>query len=73
MLRERTMHGLAAARKEGRTGGRRPKLTQQQQKEIVELVTSGRKTGADAARLFRVHASTVVRLLARHRLEKTST
>ena len=73
MLRERTMHGLAAARKEGRTGGRRPKLTQQQQKEIVELVTSGRKTGADAARLFQVHPSTVVRLLARHRPQTTST
>jgi DNA invertase Pin-like site-specific DNA recombinase len=73
MLRERTMHGLAAARKEGRTGGRRPKLTQQQQQEIVELVTSGRKTGADAARLFQVHPSTVVRLLARHRPQTTST
>lgn len=73
MLRERTMHGLAAARKEGRTGGRRPKLTQQQQKEIVELVTSGRKTGADAARSFQVHPSTVVRLLARHRPKTTST
>jgi len=67
MLRERTRHGLEAARKDGRVGGRRPKLTQQQQKEIVALITSGQKTGADAARLFRVHPSTVVRLLAKHR------
>ncbi|ASQ15661.1 recombinase family protein [Enterobacter cloacae] len=70
MLRERTQNGLAAARQDGRVGGRRPKLTLQQQKEIVLLVTSGQKTGADAARLFRVHPSTVARLLARHRMSE---
>lgn len=67
MLRERTKAGLDAARKEGRIGGRRPKLTQQQQEEIVSLVTSGKKTGADAARLFQVHPSTVTRLISRYR------
>ncbi|MEA1051750.1 recombinase family protein [Lamprobacter modestohalophilus] len=67
MLRERTRNGLDAARQDGRVGGRRPKLTAHQQREIITLVTSGQKTGADAARLFRVHPSTVVRLLARHR------
>lgn len=70
MLRERTKSGLDTARKDGRVGGRRPKLTPQQQKEIVALVTSDQKTGADAARLFRVHPSTVVRLLAKHRQAK---
>jgi DNA invertase Pin-like site-specific DNA recombinase len=65
MLRERTRTGLDAARQEGRVGGRRPKLSPQQQKEVIDLVQSGRKTGADAARLFLVHPSTVVRLLAR--------
>ncbi len=54
MLRERTRNGLAAALQDGRVGGRRPKLTPPQQKEIVSLVTSGQKTGADADRLFRV-------------------
>lgn len=67
MLRERTKNGLEAARKEGRIGGRRPKLTKQQQNEIVALVTTGKKTGADAARLFQVHPSTVTRLLAKER------
>ncbi len=43
ILRERTKNGLDAARKEGRVGGRRPKLTKQQQDEIVSLVTSGKK------------------------------
>lgn len=67
MLRERTKNGLDAARQEGRIGGRRPKLAPQQQKEIIALVTSGQKTGADAARLFQVHPSTIVRLLAKSR------
>jgi len=64
MLRERTKSGLEAARKEGRIGGRRPKLTKRQQEEIVSLVTSGKKTGAEAARLFQVHPSTISRLLS---------
>ncbi|WP_429322825.1 recombinase family protein [Paraburkholderia sp. GAS448] len=70
MLRERTRHGLAAARTEGRVGGRRPKLKPRQQQEIVKLVEAGEKTAADAARLFGVHPSTVARLLARRRLEE---
>jgi DNA invertase Pin-like site-specific DNA recombinase len=72
MLRERTRTGLEAARQEGRVGGRRPKLSPQQQKEVIDLVQSGRKTGADAARLFRVHPSTVARLLASRRQGRAS-
>jgi len=67
MLRERTRSGLEAARKQGRLGGRRPKLSSDQQKEILRLVTSGEKTAADAARLFKVSSSTVSRLLQRTR------
>jgi DNA invertase Pin-like site-specific DNA recombinase len=63
MLKERTLAGLAAARKEGRVGGRPPKLKPQQRQEIVRLVRRGRKTAADAARLFGVHPATVSRLL----------
>ena len=67
MLHERTRNGLNAARKEGRIGGRKPKLTKTQEREIVQLVNSGQKTGADAARLFNVHPATVSRLLGRTR------
>lgn len=67
MLRERTRAGLESARLEGLVGGRRPKLTEQQQKEIITLVTSGQKTRADAARLFKVHPSTITRWLAKGR------
>src|SRR5262252_6565148 len=63
MIRERTRAGLAAARAQGRIGGRRPKLREPQKAEIVAMVASGRKTAAEAARLFGVHPSTVSRLL----------
>jgi DNA invertase Pin-like site-specific DNA recombinase len=65
MLRERTKAGLENARREGRIGGRHPKLTPQQQAEIIKSVSAGEKTAADAARLFRIHPATVSRLLAR--------
>lgn len=68
MLRERTRSGLIAASKEGRLGGRRPKLSPRQQQEVMTLVNSGKSTAADAARLFNVHPSTVGRLVARHRV-----
>jgi DNA invertase Pin-like site-specific DNA recombinase len=63
MLKERTLAGIVAARKQGRVGGRPPKLKPQQQQEIIRLVKRGRKTAADAARLFGVHPATVSRLL----------
>jgi DNA invertase Pin-like site-specific DNA recombinase len=65
ILRERTKTGLDAARKQGRIGGRRPKLRPNQQDEIVAMVSGGTKTAADAARLFAVHPATVSRLLAK--------
>ena len=69
MIRERTKKGLAVARQEGRVGGRRPKLKDQQSKELAKLVLSGQLTQAEAARLFCVHRSTVSRLLHRTRSE----
>src|SRR5271168_4018324 len=65
MLRERTRAGLDSAREEGRIGGRRPKLLPQQQTEVLKMITQGKKTAADAARLFNVHPATIGRLLAR--------
>ena len=64
MLRERTKAGLDNARRQGRIGGRRPKLRPQQQVEIIKMVSKERKTAADAARLFNVHPATISRLLA---------
>ena len=65
MLRERTRAGMDAARRQGRVGGRRPKLSPQQQAEIRMMVGRGEKTAAEAARLFKVHPATISRLLVR--------
>jgi DNA invertase Pin-like site-specific DNA recombinase len=67
MIRERTSAGLAAARAEGRVGGRRKKLDAAKRREIAESVISGRKTGAEMARLYNVSAPTVSRIIAAHR------
>jgi DNA invertase Pin-like site-specific DNA recombinase len=68
MVKERTAAGLAAARAEGRVGGRRPKLTAQQRADIVENVRSGRRTAAQMARLYGVSGPTISRILAADRI-----
>ena len=67
MIRERTSAGLAQARAEGRIGGRRRKLGEKQRREIAESVISGRKSGAEMARLYHVSEPTVSRIVAAHR------
>lgn len=64
MIRERTRAGLRHAREQGRISGRKPKLSKDQRREVIEAVVSGRKSGAEAARLFEVHPSTVSRMIA---------
>jgi DNA invertase Pin-like site-specific DNA recombinase len=71
MVRERTSAGLAAARAEGRVGGRRPKLTPQQRADIAENVLSGRRTAAQMARLYAVSQPTVSRILAAYRASRS--
>jgi DNA invertase Pin-like site-specific DNA recombinase len=56
--------GLASARAKGRAGGRKPKLTADQRREAIQMISSGQKSAADVARLFKVHPATVSRLLA---------
>ena len=68
MIRERTKAGLDAARKDGRIGGRRPKLREDQRKDIAENVLSERKSGAEMARLYNVSEATVSRIVAQYRL-----
>ena len=67
MIRERTSAGLAAARAEGRIGGRRKKLDTAKRREIAESVISGRKSGAEMARLYNIGQPTVSRIVAQHR------
>jgi len=67
MIRERTKAGLDAARKEGRIGGRKPKLNKNQREDIADNVISERKSGADMARLYNVSEATISRIVAQHR------
>ncbi len=41
LIVERTLAGLAAARAQGRIGGRRPKLTKEQHEQIARLIKNG--------------------------------
>ena len=68
MIRERTSAGIAVARAEGRIGGRRKKLDATKRREIAESVITGRKSGADMARLYNISQPTVSRIVAQHRL-----
>ena len=72
MIRERTSAGLAQARAEGRVGGRRRKLGDKKRREIAESVISGRKSGAEMARLYDVSQPTVSRIVAEYRLRERS-
>ncbi|MCP4501495.1 MAG: recombinase family protein [Deltaproteobacteria bacterium] len=72
MIRERSRAGLEAARAQGRVGGRRPKLTDAQKLEIVAMIENGRKSAADAARLFQVHRSTICQILALNKSSLTT-
>ena len=73
MIRQRTKAGLKTARDEGRIGGRPAKLTDAQIKESLSMIKSGKKTAADIARLFRVHRTTISRLILKHNLDEFET
>ena len=53
------------ARAEGRIGGRRKKLNAGKRKQVAESAVSGRKSGAEMARLYNISAPTVSRIIAR--------
>lgn len=72
MIRERTTAGLVVARAEGRVGGRPKKLSQAQRADIADNVLSGRRTGAQMARLYRVSQPTTSRIISEYRLEAES-
>jgi len=67
MIRERTQSGLNEARRQGRVGGRRRKLTAEQRDAAVRMATQEDRSVAEVARLFGVHPSTVSRLVAMSR------
>ena len=69
MIRERTKAGLEAAKVEGRIGGRKPKLSVDQRKDIADNVLSGRRSQAQMARLYQTSEATISRIIAVSRQE----
>jgi DNA invertase Pin-like site-specific DNA recombinase len=63
-IRERTRAGVAAARARGEKLGRRRSMNRAQLDEMVLMISSGRKSKAEAARIYRVHRSTIARQYA---------
>ena len=67
MIRERTKLGLARARLEGRVGGNRASLTPKQQAHALAMIDEG-KSQSEVADVFRVHRSTICRLVSERRV-----
>jgi DNA invertase Pin-like site-specific DNA recombinase len=67
MIRERTKLGLARARLEGRVGGNRASLTSKQQAHALAMIDAG-KSQSEVAEVFRVHRSTICRLVNERRV-----
>jgi DNA invertase Pin-like site-specific DNA recombinase len=59
LIRERTQAGLAAARARGRTGGRKPKLTDKDVREIKALLGDPDIQVAEVARRYGVSRTTL--------------
>lgn len=59
LIRERTQAGLAAARARGRVGGRKPKLDDQQVREIKALLRDPDIQVVDVARRYGVSRTTI--------------
>ena len=63
MMVARTKDGLAAARARGRLGGRKPKLTEAQKKQVKKLYDARELTVREIASLFNITPPTVYRAL----------
>lgn len=65
LIRERTRAGLVAARARGRSGGRRPKLTPQQVKEIKRLMSDPTIPVSQIAERYNVSRTTIYKVAPR--------
>jgi DNA invertase Pin-like site-specific DNA recombinase len=65
LIRLRTREGMKIARAKGRLRGKRPKLSDKQQKELGRMHGTGQYTISDLAELFSISRPTVYRTLLR--------
>jgi DNA invertase Pin-like site-specific DNA recombinase len=65
LIRMRTREGMAIARAKGKLKGKKPKLSDKQQKELCRMHDTGEYSISDMAELFSVSRTTVYRTLDR--------
>ena len=66
LIRMRTREGMALARAKGKLHGKRPKLSDKQQKELCRMHGTGEYSISDLAEVFSVSRPTIYRTLNRH-------
>lgn len=66
LIQLRTREGMAIARAKGKLRGKKPKLSNRQQRELRRMHDAGTYSISDLAELFSVSRPTVYRTLARH-------
>lgn len=65
LIKMRTREGMAVARAKGKLRGKKPKLSDRQQKELRRMYDTGSYSISDLAELFSVSRPTVYRTLSR--------
>ena len=65
LIRMRTREGMALARAKGKLRGKKPKLSERQQKELRRMYDTGDYSISDLAELFSISRPTVYRTLGR--------
>ena len=73
LIRLRTREGMAIARARGKLRGKRPKLSDRQQRELRRMYDTGQYAISDLAELFSVSRPTVYRTIARSRQSADTT
>ena len=68
LIRMRTREGMAIAKAKGKLRGKRPKLSEKQQKELRRMHGTGEYSISDLAELFSVSRPTVYRTLNRRKI-----
>ncbi|MDH1270505.1 recombinase family protein [Rhizobium pusense] len=72
LIRMRTREGMALARSRGKLRGKKPKLSDRQQKELRRMYDTGDYSVSDLAEVFSIARPTVYRTLARQATDSTS-
>lgn len=73
LIRLRTREGMAIARAKGKLRGKKPKLSDRQQKELRRMRDSGEYSISDLAEVFSISRPTVYRTLARQSIGVAAT